>query len=137
MAAEHIAWSSDGYYDVHTEDPYLVQLFDINWFIDIYCYATGADPRNTTAENFTRAGGVVYTVAIYRGNLQRSPKSPQRYLGPTSGYCHYWFCDYHSLRSYSKDMVTLEYEPMGVDSIYDSVYNCKHFSCLRTSSFHD
>ncbi|KAF4594233.1 hypothetical protein EYR40_009036 [Pleurotus pulmonarius] len=119
-----LAWRSDGQFGVETSDPSLIQTYDLNWYTDFYAYATGIDCRGMSSSEFTNAGGVVYTVAIDRGSLLRSSSGPPRYLGPTSGYCGYYFVDWNQTGSHAESsMKLLSYQPRGLDSQSGTTYN--------------
>ncbi|KAL4259427.1 Gfo/Idh/MocA-like oxidoreductase N-terminal domain-containing protein [Pleurotus pulmonarius] len=119
-----LAWRSDGQFGVETSDPTLIQKYDLNWYTDFYAYATGTDCRGMSSSEFTSAGGVVYTVAIDRGSLLRSSSGAPRYLGPTSGYCGYYFVDWNQTGSHAESsMKLLSYQPRGLDSQIDTTYN--------------
>ncbi|KAF7431079.1 hypothetical protein PC9H_006797 [Pleurotus ostreatus] len=119
-----LAWRRDGHYNVTTTDPAYIQKYDLNWYTDFYSYATGTDCRGKTAAEFTNAGGVVYTVAIDRGSLRRSSDGAPRFLGPTSGYCGYYFVDCHRTGNHAgSSMRMLSYQPRGLDSQSGTTYN--------------
>ncbi|KDQ27033.1 hypothetical protein PLEOSDRAFT_1089953 [Pleurotus ostreatus PC15] len=119
-----LAWRSDGQYGVETSDPSLIQKYDLNWYTDFYAYATGVDCRGMSSSEFTGAGGVVYTVAIDRGSLLRSSSGAPRYLGPTSGYCGYYFVDWNQTGSHTDpSMKLVSYQPRGVVSQSGTTYS--------------
>ncbi|KAJ8514136.1 hypothetical protein ONZ45_g8257 [Pleurotus djamor] len=62
-----LAWRSDNQFGAPAIGTFMVQRYEFTWFTDYYAYATRADPRGKTAADFDREGGIVYTVAINRG----------------------------------------------------------------------
>lgn len=121
-----LAWRRDGQYSVQTTDPAYIQKYELNWYTDYYSYATGTECRGKTASEFTNAGGVVYTLAIDRGSLRRASDGAPRFLGPTSGYCGYYFVDCHRTGNHSgSSMRMLSYQPRGLESQNGTTYNCQ------------
>ena len=120
-----LAWSGDAIYGVTTSDPSLIQKYDLNWYTDLYSYATGADCRGKSSAEFTSAGGIVYTVAVDRGALLRASDSAPRYLGPISGYCSYYFIDCSQTGHSSSSLQMNGYQPRGPDSQIDSQVRCE------------
>ncbi|KAF7431089.1 hypothetical protein PC9H_006808 [Pleurotus ostreatus] len=120
-----LAWNADGIYDFYTKDPQYIQKFDLNWYTDFYVYATGADCRGKTGDEFTKAGGLVYTLVIDRGNVRRSSDGAPRFLGPTSGYCGYYFIDWNRTGNFSPGftMDLLSYQPRDPASQNGTRYN--------------
>lgn len=120
-----LAWSTDGIYNFYTKDPQYIQKFDLNWYTDFYVYATGADCRGKTGDEFTKAGGLVYTLVIDRGNVRRSSDGAPRFLGPTSGYCSYYFIDWNRTGNFSPGftMDLLSYQPRDPASQNGTTYN--------------
>ncbi|KAJ8474996.1 hypothetical protein ONZ45_g15758 [Pleurotus djamor] len=92
-----LAWRADGQFGATTSDTRLIQRYEFTWFTDYYAYATRADPRGKSAAEFDREGGIVYTITINRGVTRRAPNSPPRFLGPTSGFCGYYFIDFNRI----------------------------------------
>lgn len=120
-----LAWSPDAKYNV--------QKYNLNWYTDVYSYATGADCRGKTSDQFTSAGGIVYTVAVDRGAMVRASDSAPRYLGPTSGYCSYYFVDSNQTGHHpgsSLQMTT--YRPRGPDSQIDGQVQCESLVANNT-----
>ncbi|KAF4569496.1 hypothetical protein EYR36_009288 [Pleurotus pulmonarius] len=116
-----LAWSANGTYNVTTSDPSLIQKYNLNWYTDLYSYATGADCRGKSSAEFTSAGGIVYTIAIDRGTMLRASDSAPRFLGPTSGYCSYYFIDSNQTGHHSGSSLRMDaYQPRGLDSQIDS-----------------
>ncbi|KAF4569497.1 hypothetical protein EYR36_009289 [Pleurotus pulmonarius] len=120
-----LAWSADGIYNFYTKDPQYIQKYDLCWYTDFYVYATGADCRGKTSSEFTEAGGVVYTLVIDRGNVRRSSDSAPRFLGPTSGYCSYYFIDWNQTGNFSPGftMDLVSYQPRVPASQNGTTYN--------------
>ncbi|KAJ8695491.1 hypothetical protein PTI98_008093 [Pleurotus ostreatus] len=108
----------DAKYNVTTtSDSSLIQKYNLNWYTDVYSYATGADCRGKTSGQFTSAGGIV---AVDRGAMVRASDSAPRYLRPTSGYCSYYFVDRNQTGHHpgsSLQMTT--YQPRGPESQID------------------
>lgn len=132
ISIDWLAWDSDGTAGVTTSDTNKIQHYDLYWSTDFYSYATGADCRGAAASDFTKNGGVVYTLAIDYGNLERTDGSPDRYYGPTKGYCGYYFVDYQQTGWRPGTGIKLRtFEPSsGPDSTSGTTNTCEFLSLL-------
>lgn len=142
IALNWLAWSPSGEFSVQPTDSSLIQKYAWNWSTDVYAYATGADPRGKTSDQFTSEGGVVYTVVIDRGNMQRAADSAPRYWGPHPGYCGYYFVDVNMTGHHPGSSLQMRtYQPRGTVSQTDKTFSCEfpvtYLPCCITERFTD